>query len=139
MNKRKRIGQDHPLFKIGKTLDTLGYVVLCSKIWGEDKGRREHRVVMERHLGRKLMTDEIVHHKNGNRLDNSLVNLEVMTRLQHNREHHGQGQDLICKKCGFIKWYSPSVLAKLARTPEEYLCRKCAPHWTASRKSSALK
>ena len=133
MNKRKLTGEKHPLFRGGKTIDPMGYVVLCSKIWGINTGRREHRVVIECYLDRKLCPDEIVHHKNGNRSDNRLENLEVLSRADHNRTHHGRGQNVTCVQCGFTRWYSPSILAKLARKPKDYLCRKCMPHWTSSR------
>ena len=42
-----------------------------------------HRLVIERYLGRYLRSDEVVHHKNGNKLDDTLSNLQVMTRAQH--------------------------------------------------------
>lgn len=49
--------------------------------------QHEHRAVVEAHLGRKLRSDEIVHHKNHNKRDNRLRNLAVMSRAEHARLH----------------------------------------------------
>lgn len=48
----------------------------------------QHRFFMEEKIGRFLEKNEIVHHKNHNKHDNRIENLELMTKAQHNHLHH---------------------------------------------------
>ena len=76
---QKRVG------KASRTVD--GYLELMTPF-----GRmREHRWVMACHLGRLLEPSEHVHHINGNKTDNRVVNLMVLTASEHSRLHVAQG------------------------------------------------
>lgn len=58
----------------------------CFKI--EGKEIREHRMVMEQKLGRKLLSTELVHHLDGDKLNNHPDNLELRDWSEHTIEHH---------------------------------------------------
>lgn len=48
----------------------------------------EHRLIMEEKMGRYLEPNEIVHHINGNKSDNRVENLVVISRQEHGRIHN---------------------------------------------------
>ena len=49
--------------------------------------RDEHRYIMEQHIGRELSRNEVVHHKNGDKRDNRIENLEIMSLSEHTKKH----------------------------------------------------
>ena len=58
------------------------------KSYMKTNGKHTHRVMMEKILGRSLHENEIVHHKNGNKLDNAPENLEYLeSQAEHIRQH----------------------------------------------------
>ncbi|GKX27862.1 hypothetical protein SH1V18_03420 [Vallitalea longa] len=51
-------------------------------------GKHEHRVVAEKKIGRKLRDGEVVHHMDGNKLNNSPDNLKVFrSQVEHATWH----------------------------------------------------
>jgi HNH endonuclease len=59
-------------------------------IFHNGKQIREHRYVAEQMLGRALLPNEVVHHIDGNTLNNDPSNLQVLdSQSVHMKMHHG--------------------------------------------------
>lgn len=104
-------GEKHKAWKGGRLVDRWGYVhIHCPKHPRAYRGRpyiKEHRLVMEKHLGRYLYKHENIHHKNGIRDDNRLENLELWARYQPSGQ---RVKDLV----EFIaKYYRKEILKEL--------------------------
>lgn len=86
----KQIGTNNYRWQGGKTIDKNGYILVLDRNHpkinksGISRYRREHVMVMEEYLGRKLNTGEVVHHIDGNRQNNKIENLQLFSS---NAEH----------------------------------------------------
>lgn len=81
----------------GHISKTTGYKYI--RINGKDVG--EHDLVIMKFLGRELREDEVVHHIDGNKLNNSMENLVVMSRREHAQLHNSRGKSVkACARCG---------------------------------------
>ena len=88
-------GQNNPAWNGGKKRFRKGYAYVPN---GEldARGRTlyvpEHRLLMERHLGRKLLKTEVVHHTNGDRTDNRIENLMIFPTNGEHLRHELKGR-----------------------------------------------
>lgn len=79
------MGRDHPNWRGGRKTDERGYV----RVWVDKRRwRYEHRLVMEKHLGRKLNKSEIVHHIDRNKSNNNLDNLMLFPNSGAHIKYH---------------------------------------------------
>ncbi len=53
-----------------------------------NKKYKEHRILMQLHLNMKLEMWEVVHHIDGDKLNNNIDNLEVQLAGNHSSNHH---------------------------------------------------
>lgn len=75
--------ENNGAWKGGKHKDTRGYMRILVTRNGERKYYLEHRIIMEKHLGRTLEPYETVHHINGIKDDNRIKNLQLMIGFFH--------------------------------------------------------
>jgi hypothetical protein len=135
----------------GRIIDGYGYVKILSPEHPYRDSRnyvKEHRLVMEKHLGRYLNQNELVHHRDENKQNNKLENLELITRSAHQNLHNpnkGNRKDytgVVCLECGADTTY-PSKNGQPhwclhPTTGAEYVCEKCYKRIKAQTQTKVL-
>lgn len=87
-NRRDYKLEGSPTWKGGRKLDSTGYVLVKDpKSTRSDGYIMEHRLLIEKHLGRELKQDEQVHHIDGDKTNNAIDNLSIMNKSDHMRLH----------------------------------------------------
>jgi len=88
-------GSNSPMWKGGTTTKS-GYNLIHTPThpYCDRHGYvREHRLVMEKHLGRTLLPMEVVHHINNDKKDNRITNLMLFSSNSEHTIHHHRTND----------------------------------------------
>ncbi len=97
-------GSNNGMWKGGKIKDKDGYIMILYKTHPFSRCGyvAEHRLKIEKKIGRYLTKDEIVHHKNEIKNDNRISNLILLNKKEHDKYHttkrHCTGFKKIIKK-----------------------------------------
>ncbi len=67
----------------GQSVTPSGYLACWIRADGKTSGSRVQRIIMMVHLKKRLLASEEVHHINGNKRDNRIENLQVLSTKEH--------------------------------------------------------
>lgn len=87
---RNQLGKNNLRWKGGVAKGSYGYIWIKNYIHpNRNSGNYvpEHRLVMEKYLGRILSKNEKVHHLNSIKSDNRIENLVIISNVEHSKNH----------------------------------------------------
>lgn len=134
---KSRIGNKNPHWKGGEVkIDTGGY----RKVYIPYGMKPEHVLIMEKNIGRELKENEIVHHIDGNRINNNIENLKLLESQGAHRTEHARQRILVsggdpdkqkicswCKKLFPIEdFYNYKRKDGYGNTTHAGYCKKCS-------------
>ncbi len=133
-------GSKHHAWRGGRRTTKYGYVIIylleSHPLYKTKRYIQEHRLVMERHLGRYLRREERVRHINGIKNDNRIENLKLFPneKAHQKKEKHNHKVNPGCFKKGHKrgmtgKKHSKKTIAKikesnLKRYQDDYMENK---------------
>jgi len=91
-NKCSIEGSLNPKWTGGEYITSSGYKKILKKghpLSDRDGHIFEHRYVVCEKYGTGALIDRVVHHIDGDKLNNNIENLEIMTMSEHTKHHHG--------------------------------------------------
>ena len=131
-------GKRKSVLHTGNTrIDFRGYVVVHKPLhnMADTNGRvLQHRLVMAEHLGRDLLPTEVVHHKDGNRSNNAIENLDLLSGHREHARTHAEESELYkllqdglqrCSSCREIKPLDAFYTSKVMRYGVQNQCKDC--------------
>jgi len=81
---------NNPSWRGGRRVDDKGYVRISI---GKRKWAYEHRLVVSKDIGRKLMRKEQIHHLDGDKANNDISNLVLIENVSlHIKLYHGKNE-----------------------------------------------
>lgn len=89
-NKIFNSGVNNPRWNGGKIISSHGYIAIHmpKHPYADKRGYvYEHRLVVEEHIGRYLSPEEVVHHKDLNKTNNDISNLQILSNSEHRKIH----------------------------------------------------
>ena len=124
---KDQTGEKNPAWKGGQVTTYQGYLNTTRPKDDLFKHmyKPQHRIIYEQHYNCCLLSTTIIHHKNENRKDNRIENLEALTRSQHISLHNKIRYNSVdidkrtCKIC-LVKESN-----KFYRYEDWYICSKC--------------
>ena len=121
------------------TLSVHGYRLISVN----GKQIREHRYIMEQHIGRKLGPQEVVHHINRDKLDNRIENLLLLPdRAAHRKVHQWEDAYQVSghhhwRKCKYCKEYDAPENMYISPGGRAVYHRECHNKYKSERRGNS--
>lgn len=133
--------EDYDIKEIVTRKDNRVTISLIHKKYKTRLYKSYPKYLMECHLGRYLTEDEIVHHKDGNPLNNEIENLEVLSRVYHSTMDHLVNKEMVvkCQMCGKEYVLKETACYSNRRRTGYFCSRQCSGRYGALIQNGRIK